>query len=229
MSPADRDIKIDQLIRSKRKTISLEVKQDGRLVVRAPYLTTRGQIKDLVKAKGGWIRKKQELVKKQSLEVPSRKFTPGEQFLYLGKTYPLDLVEDQVEPLILKDKFYLAENFKEEGKLVFENWYRRHASQVIKAQVARRARQNGFAYTRVRITSARTRWGSCGSNGSLNFTWRLVMAPEEVIEYVVVHELVHLKIRNHSKAYWNEVSKMMSDYNQHLKWLKDNGYGLTLD
>jgi predicted metal-dependent hydrolase len=55
------------------------------------------------------------------------------------------------------------------------------------------------------------------------------MAPEEVIEYVVVHELVHLKIRNHSKAYWNEVSKMMSDYNQHLKWLKDNGYGLTLD
>ena len=229
MNPENGQISIDRLVRSKRKTISLEVDREGSLIVRAPRLTTQGQIEELVKAKGGWIRKKQELARQRLLENPPKQFITGEQFLYLGKRYRLELDEDQCEPLILKDKFYLAERFQEEGKIVFENWYREHASQIIKVMAEKRSQQNGFAYTRILITNARTRWGSCSSKRSLNFTWRLVMAPEEVIDYVVVHELVHLKIRNHSKAYWNMVSKILPDYNQHLKWLKENGYHLTID
>jgi len=223
------DIKIDQIIRSKRRTISLEVIRDGSLIVRAPIITTRGQIDELVKSKEPWIRVKQELLKKQSLEVPAKQFIPGEQFLYLGEPYTLEVVDEQANPLVLKDKFYLAAKSQNNAQFVFTNWYQKHASLVIKALVEQRAQKNGFAYTRIRITSARTRWGSCGPNGSLNFTWRLVMAPKEVIDYVVVHEMVHLQVRNHSKAFWGEVNILMPEYLHHRAWLKDNGHRLTLN
>jgi hypothetical protein len=223
------DIKIDQIIHSKRRTISLEVKRDGSLIVRAPSITTRGQIDELVKSKERWIRVKQELLIKQSLEMPARQFVPGEQFLYLGEPFTLEVVNEQADPLVLKDKFYLAAKSQNNAQLVFTNWYRKHASLVIKALVANKAQQNGFEYTGVRITSARTRWGSCGPKGSLNFTWRLVMAPREVIDYVVVHEMVHLQVRNHSKAFWSEISILIPEYQHHRSWLKDNGHRLTLD
>lgn len=229
MSKSSEDIKIDKVIRSKRKTVSLEVRQDGKLVVRAPHLVPRSQIDSFIRSKEGWIRKKQELVAVHSQEAPVKRFVDGEKFWYLGNVYLLELVNGQKESLIFREKFYLAEKYQESGKLVFENWYKKKAAQTIIPQVKMRADQNGFSYTRVRITGAKTRWGSCGPKGSLNFTWRLVMAPMEVIDYVVVHELVHLKIRNHSKVYWDEVGNVMPDFNEYRKWLKENGHKLSLD
>ena len=229
MSKPNEGIKIDEIIRSKRKTISMEVMRDGSLIIRAPYLTTQSQIEALVQSKESWIRKKQDLVRVSSQEAPPRNFVAGELYWYLGKLYPLELVDNQDEPLTLKDKFYLDESFQNKGLLVFSNWYKKRATEVIKTQVKLRAQENGFSYSRVRITSAKTRWGSCSSKGSLNFTWRLVMAPSEVIDYVVVHELTHLIIRNHSNDYWNEVGKVMPDYDQYRKWLKENGHRLTLE
>lgn len=229
MTAVHDDIKIDQIIRSKRKTISLEVKRDGSLIVRAPIITPRGQIEELVESKERWIRKKQELLKQRSLEVPAKKFFPGEQFLYLGQPYTLEVVNGQADSLVLKDKFYLTANSQNNAQIVFTNWYRKHAALVIKELVVNRAQENGFEYSRIGITSARTRWGSCGPKGSLNFTWRLIMAPREVIDYVVVHELVHLQIRNHSKAFWGEVRVLMPEYLDHRAWLRENGHQLTLD
>jgi len=75
----------------------------------------------------------------------------------------------------------------------------------------------------IRISSARTRWGSCSSRGTLSFTYRLVMAPPDVVDYVVLHELVHTQIHNHSKTFWNKVAKLMPDYKPRLAWLKKNG------
>lgn len=86
-----------------------------------------------------------------------------------------------------------------------------------------------FKVNQVRITSARTRWGSCSGKNNLNFTYRLAMAPLNVIEYVVVHELAHLKHRNHSKAFWNEVGMIKPDYRKDRDWLKKNGFHLTLE
>ena len=229
MTAVHNDVKINQIIRSKRRTISLEVKHDGSLIVRAPRIATRSQIEELVISKERWIRKKQELLKQRSLEVPAKQFVPGEQFLYLGEAYTLEVVNEQSDPLVLEDKFYLAANSQRNAQLVFTNWYQKHAALVIKELVAHRVQQNGFAYARIRITSARTRWGSCGPKGSLNFTWRLIMAPREVIDYVVVHELVHLQVRNHSKAFWGEVSNLIPEYQDHRVWLRENGHQLTLD
>jgi predicted metal-dependent hydrolase len=223
------NVKIDQIIRSKRKTISLELKQDGALIARVPLFTSRDQINGLVKSKENWIRKKQELLKSQSLDAPAKKFIPGEQYLYLGKLYTLDIVEAQTAPLILKDKFYLVEKSLNEAKEIFIAWYRKQAIQIINELVKRRAEENNYSYKLVRITNAKKRWGSCGLKGSLNFTWRLIMAPQEVIDYVVAHEMVHLKIMNHSKIYWNEVERIIPLYQHQKAWLKENGHRLTLD
>ncbi len=95
--------------------------------------------------------------------------------------------------------------------------------------MSRLAAQHGFEYQRIRITSARTRWGSCSSRGTLSFTWRLVMASEDVIDYVIVHELVHLRIHNHSREFWTQVGLLMPDYKEKRLWLKKNASVLTLD
>ena len=223
------EIHIDQLIRSKRRTISLEINQYGSLTVRAPHHAPDKEIFSLVNSKKTWIIEKQSQAYQKMQEAPPKHFVEGEQFLYLGKTYPLEIVDKQPVPLVLNGRFLLAAGKQANGMQVFEKWYREQAARVIKPRTATLAAQNGFSYTTIRINGAKTRWGSCGPNGSLNFPWRLVMAPVEVVDYVIVHELVHLRIRNHSRRYWQSVKEIMPDYKQRLNWLHDNGHRLVID
>jgi len=221
-------MKIDQIVRTRRKTIALIVQRDGSLVVRAPLRASDKQISELVQKKEKWIVAKQDAAWRTYAEIRSREYVNGEGFLYLGKTYKLAIVDDNQPLLAFGDQFYLAKSALPHAAAVFKTWYRQQARQVISERVTWYAAQNGFVYQRVNITSARTRWGSCGGRGSLNFTWRLVMAPLQVIDYVVVHELAHLKQKNHSKAYWNEVKRLMPDYQQQIDWLNENGLTLRL-
>ena len=88
------------------------------------------------------------------------------------------------------------------------------------------ARLMGVTYGRISIREQKTRWGSCSSKGNLNFNWRLILAPEEVLDYVVVHELAHRREMNHSKAFYAVVESMLPDYRRAQKWLRDNGQSL---
>jgi predicted metal-dependent hydrolase len=111
---------------------------------------------------------------------------------------------------------------------VFTQWYKEQAYEVIEKRVNVFSYQYGFSPRQVKISSARTRWGSCSPNGTLNFSWRLVMAPLEVIDYVVVHELAHLHVKDHSSRFWQEVEKIMPDYKDRRKWLRIHGEKLSL-
>jgi len=207
----------------------MEIRPHGGLIVRAPEHVSIDEIRSLVNSKRSWIDKKQTLVEKQARDAPPKLFEDGELFLYLGKSHPLNIVQDQIDPLVLNGNFLLAAEYQGRARQVFEKWYRKRAAQVIKPRVATLAEQNGITYTIIRINSAKTRWGSCGPKGSLNFPWRLVMAPQDVIDYVIVHEMVHLRVRNHSKSYWSAVESILPDYQIRLRWLKENGYQLNLD
>ncbi len=228
MSGCQAQVRIDHLIRSGRKSISLEINRDGTLTVRAPRFVSQAEIQQLVDAKSSWINKKQHIALKQRQEAAPKQFVEGEQFYYLGRLYTLEIVTDQDQSLVLKDSFLLAAAAQENAGQVFESWYRRQARQVIGERAPVLAEEHGFEYSRVRITSAKTRWGSCGTNQALNFPWRLVMAPAEVIDYVIIHELVHLRIKNHSKRYWQSVSQLMPGYKERKAWLKVNGHRLQL-
>jgi predicted metal-dependent hydrolase len=222
-------IKIDKIIRTKRKTIALIIEHDGSLIVRAPLRATNAQIQALVDKKADWIRAKQQLVKNASPKATRKAYVNGEGFWYLGKNYRLEIIDHAKAPLVLDGRFQLARTVLPRAPLVFEHWYRKRAAQVIVERVQWYAAKNGFTHNRIRITSARRRWGSCTSRGTLSFTWRLVMAPLAVIDYVVVHELVHLQEKNHSKSFWGKVKAIMPDYKQQIAWLKANGHLLTLE
>jgi predicted metal-dependent hydrolase len=110
----------------------------------------------------------------------------------------------------------------------FIDWYRQQARSVISERVQRYSSPSGIRYEKVKITNARKRWGSCSTKGNLCFSWRLAMAPLEVIDYVVVHELAHIEHRDHSRGFWEKVQTMLPDYKNRRKWLRDNDHTLTL-
>jgi predicted metal-dependent hydrolase len=220
-------IKVDEIIRSKRKTLALIVKPDGSLIVRAPYQTPARSIKAFVEHNVRWIKKKQNEALAVLPPFP-KQYVSGETFLYLGNMYPLEIIDKQKVHLILNQSFKLARSAQSEGASAFECWYREQAKKILCERVNLYARQYGFQYKRIKITSARTRWGSCSPGGDLNFSWRLILAPIDVIDYVVVHELVHTVFHNHSKRFWQKVETIMPDYKERKKWLRDNGQRLML-
>ncbi len=216
----------DQIIRTRRKTYALIIRPDGALVVRAPLRATDRQIAEILSQKQGWIEKKRAELRQR--QPQPRLYQLGERFLFLGQSYPLEIVDRQREALTLNGSFRLRRDRRENAAAVFEAWYRAQARQGIPRRVELLAKQYGFEYRSIRITGARTRWGSCGSKGTLNFSWRLMMAPPAVVEYVIVHELCHLRQHNHSKAFWKLVEGILPDYKQRQKWLKTNGRALVL-
>jgi predicted metal-dependent hydrolase len=219
---------IDQIIRTKRRTIALIIDRDARLIVRAPLRATRTQIESLVEQKAGWILSKQELVRTTSARFTPKEYRNGEEFYYLGKTYRLAIVENTNPSIHLGDQFYLSRSMLPRAERVFTGWYTIQAKRVISERVQLYASRLGYEYRQIRITNARTRWGSCSPRGSLNFSWRLVMAPMPAIDYVVVHELAHLNEKNHSRRFWAKVEAILPEYAQQVRWLKINGYKLRL-
>lgn len=220
---------ISEIIRSSRRSFSLEVKPDGRLIVRAPQHATNAQIEKIVAQKSAWIQKTQARLMRQYPRIKTRTFSPGELFPYLGTQYALQLTDRQRPLLELDGAFLLSRSAASRAKEVLIDWYREETRSITQSLIEKYSKQYDFKVNRVRITSARTRWGSCSSKNNLNFTYRLSMAPLEVIDYVVLHELVHLKHHNHSQSFWNAVAAIKPDYQNQRNWLKQHGALLTLD
>ena len=222
------NLPIDKLVRTRRKTIALVVERDGGLTVRAPLRMTDTHIREFVDSHRDWIVKNQAKARLHA-PPPPKKFTDGETFLYLGKSLPLSIVRAQRPALTLeRSGFRLAKSFLPKAEQVFIRWYKKQALEVFTERVEMLGKRYGFNYQKIRISSARTRWGSCSARGTLSFTWRLVMAPLEIVDYVVIHELVHTEIKNHSKVFWKRIGEILPDHKTRIRWLKQNGKFLTL-
>ena len=220
-------IQIDKLVRSKRKTIAIIIERDGTLTVRAPMRISQAQINSFVQEKVDWITRTREKLK-SVVEIPARQYADGEMFLFLGSPFDLKLVRPQRPSLQFDNGFTLSHTAQKRGAFAFTRWYKERAYEVISERVAQFAKQYDFVPTEIKISSAKTRWGSCSPNGTLNFTWRLVMAPLDVIDYVVVHELVHLRVKDHSSKFWKVVESIYPEYKKQRKWLRENGEKLNL-
>jgi predicted metal-dependent hydrolase len=221
-------IPIDRLVRSRRKTIALVVERDGSLTVRAPLRMAEIRIREFVATHETWIIKHQKKSREQALPA-AKQFMQGETFLFLGKSHPLTIVPGQRTSIKFDPSgFRLAKSALPKAEQAFIRWYKKRAAEVITERAETLGKEHSFSYEKIRISSARTRWGSCSSKGTLSFTWRLVTAPPEVVDYVVIHELVHTKIKNHSKTFWGRVGEIMPRYKDHVRWLKQNGKYLTL-
>ncbi len=223
------EIKINKIIRSRRKTIGIIVERDASVTVRAPKRVPLKFIKSFVNEKSGWIKKYQHIAKEKFKENQPKQFVEGEEFYFIGKKYPLLYVKNPEEPLVLDMfNFVMDRRLKKYAREVFISWYKIHAYHIITQKVDYFSRITGLNYNRVKINNAQKRWGSCSSRGNLNFSWRVIMAPEDVIDYLIIHELAHTKELNHSPRFWDIVAYIMPDYEDQEKWLRDNGHLLLL-
>lgn len=220
-------INIDKLIRSRRKTISLVVTQDARLVIHAPLTTPIEYLHELIFKKRLWIKKKQEVAREMYKSHPPKEFVNGEAFLFLGNVYRLQIVDDGMD-IELGNNLKFPRQLMPHAKRFLVEWYKERALIKIIERVDWYVNLTGLQHKSVKITDAKKRLGSCGINGTLNFSWRLIMAPLSIVDYVITHELSHLEYRNHSKKFWNRVKTILPDYEQRIKWLKENSHLLTL-
>jgi predicted metal-dependent hydrolase len=217
--------------RKRRKTLLLTIERDGRVVMRVPYHTPEREIETFFKGKLSWVKKKIDEKKKsiQSAEHP-KQFIPGEKFLYLGEHYPLELREPGKGrgPLALSHGiFFLDNDCTAKARDIFMQWYKERAREIFTERVNFYSRKLKLYPNEIRISSAKTRYGSCTADNKVFFSFRLVMAPYAEIDYVIVHELAHIKIKNHSQRFWRYMEEVMPEYRKHRKWLKENS--LLLD
>lgn len=220
-----------KVIRSKRKTLALQINEHGELVIRAPYLMPRTMINAFIKQKASWIEKKQIIAQRKKSEITQRNFVDGDELLFMGETYQLRRVSSaQLSSRVsfdLQDTFLLKTSVKAPVKII-ETWYKKEAKALFSDRATYYADQGSIRFKSMRLSSAHKRWGSCSSKKNININWKLIMAPLNVIDYVIVHELVHIKHMNHSKKFWSAVESLCPQYKKHRTWLKDRGHTLTI-
>ena len=172
-----------RVIRSSRRTVSMELRPNGELLVRAPYFVTNREIQHFVQGNKAWIERKKAKLQNRAPDEASA-----------------DILSDEE-----------LKKLSEEAKRVLSEKAHRYAGRI------------GVTFGRISIRHQRTKWGSCSSKGNLNFNCLLMLAPDEVQNYVVIHELCHRKQMNHSPQFWAEVERVMPDYRIQKKWLRDHG------
>ena len=210
-------IQPDEIIRSRRKTLAITIDSFGRLIVRAPKRCSEARIFAFIQEKETWILRKQAERKGAGIQLPPENLD-GYQLMLLGEMCTLQVVATAKVGYNAEENIIYLPEENARDRLV--KWLKSNAKRIFTEVTARTAVQMGASYPSIMVTSARGRWGSCSANNALHYSFRLIYAPKEVIEYVVVHELAHTKHKNHSKAFWAEVAKYVPDWKEKRSWLK---------
>ena len=215
-----------KLSRRRKKTICLQVTSPTEVMVYAPAWTPEADIRDFIDEKQNWVARAVRLESERTQRRRQPRYASGETLYYLGNPHPLEVSFDPLAHVGLRfdgDRFFL--NCPDEinrKRFCAVSWYKKRAVVHLSGRVAYYSRIMGLEAHDVRITQARSRWGSCSEKNRLSFSFRLMMAPPEVIDYIVVHELAHIVEKNHSSKFWNKVLQVVADYKSHRRWLREH-------
>jgi len=223
---------IAEVIRTpRRKTATVKV-EDRMVSVVVPLALSQDRISTLLKDKNTWIKNK---ISAQQSATParSREFVSGEAFSYLGRNYRLKVQRGTFTPVKLVNGRLIATlpHGSEKPHMVrnaLVRWYRKQAEPKLIEKTDRYAQQMGVQPTATTIKTFKSRWGSCSAKGRIDYDWKIVQAPHWIVDYVVVHELCHLKHFNHSKDYWRKVEHYCPKAVEAREWLKKHGAGLSI-
>ena len=212
-----------RVVRSARrkKTVTITLDRDRSVVVAAPLKTRNSDIEEIVRKRAGWILRK---LREEDPRPQPRQFVSGESLYYLGRAVPIH-VQTTFGPtpsVKLEDWSFRIEcpgNLEGEERQTalreaLMGWYWTRAAEAIRQAVERWQSRVGRKPARISLGNQKSLWGSCSSKGSLRFNWRIVMAPPPLIDYVVVHELCHLVVANHSDRFWEQVERLIPDHTQ---------------
>jgi len=219
---------------SRRKTVTIAVDPVHGVILKAPVDVSGQRLDEVVAAKGSWIL--QRLLDYQELgpAPPPREYVGGESYLYLGRHYRLKVVENsgaEKSRTALRGAFLTVEigecdadrSRDEVVRDALVKWYRRQAGRRLPERVALYAARVGLECPPVLIRNQEKRWGSCSSKGEVRFNWRIIMGPMSLVDYVVAHEVCHLKVRDHSTAFWKLLGTVLPDYEDRRARLRVEG------
>lgn len=216
---------------SRTKTASLKV-EEGAVIIVVPKGLSSARIESIVNDKHDWIIDK---IARQQLATPasSKRYLSGEAFPYLGRNYRLKVLTGDYQALkLINGRLQLTlresaiQDYFTRGALI--RWYKRNAKVKFAEKVARYSKVVGVSARSIAIKTFKSRWGSCSAEGDIDFNWVVVMAPNRIVDYIVVHELCHLLHHDHSRKFWAEVERVMPDYSECKAWLKVNGHTLLV-
>lgn len=230
------EIPYEIVVNKRLKHMRISMDMEG-MRVSVPRKVNLVEIEKLLTSKSKWIY--EHYTKLQAMKTPEKEWDKNEEILYLGQPYCVSIhcydAERRARALFDGEEFkvYINREFsKDERKKVIKealrSLYKSMADKIVNERLLYYSKIIGVSYNDVRIKEQKTRWGSCSKKGNLNFNWKIIMAPQWVMDYVVIHELCHLKHLNHSKEYWAMVSCYMPDYNSARQWLKENGMKLGI-
>ena len=212
------------------KYARLEISSAGLTIV-IPKSYKLERIPDLLREKGRWVLSKLAKYSQAQLAIDERELKSGDTIPYLGQD--IEVVIQQIQgnaDTVKLDRNKLVVGIRTNNHrlyLALESWYRIQAGKFIREKVDEVSAYLGVRYNRITIRGQKTRWGSCSRRGNLSFNWKLMMAPEPVIDYVIIHEIAHLKEMNHTKKFWLLVAQHCPGWRQHKKWLKDHAAELA--
>lgn len=217
------------LKQSHRKTMSIYIENNGSVTVIAPHKLDKPQIEKIIEKKRYTIYRNLAEWRTLNESFIDRKYVNGEGFLYLGTSYRLQIVDKQEEPLKLYQGYFLLKN-KEltNAPFHFKHFYKDKGQFKIPDRMKLYTESIGINPQNIRILELKTHWASCSESGNLNFHWKCMMAPLKVLDYIIVHELVHLIHKNHTETFWNTVDKVLPDYKERKEWLRKNGAMMDL-
>ena len=214
----------------KRRALEILVERDGGLVLHAPPHVSDAKLRDFAHRKRMWVYK--QMARREALGrdwAPRKVFIEGEGFSYLGRSYRLRLVPQSDMPIkLLGGRFVMPKSVLQEGREHLIRWYVERARVWLTEVVAGYAARMEVLPSGVRVQDLGYRWASCTKRGDLHFHWKCLMAPLTIIDYIIVHELCHMRHRDHSDAFWNEVDKVLPDYRTKKDWLRERGAELDL-
>ncbi|MDO4535126.1 MAG: SprT family zinc-dependent metalloprotease [Clostridium perfringens] len=222
------------LIYKKRKTLKISIEPNGEIKVEAPIIVKDEEVLRIIKSKAKWIINKQEEIKKINDEKIEREAIYGKCYLYLGKYYPLKLTVDKSIKMIYVnlagENLIVVSNTYDEEKvqLAIKKWYKEKTLERAKERISY---YENYFYDKVKdikVKEQKARWASCTYDNKILFNYRIIMAPSLIFDYIVVHEMCHMKHKNHSKEYWKSVKEILLDYKERKLWLRKNGIKLTL-
>mgnify|MGYP000019878934 FL=1 len=214
---------------SRRETLGITVDRDGSLILSLPDNCPLEEGRAYAEEKQFWIYTK--LAERKLLRRPTRpkRYVEGEGHYYLGRSYRLKLIDDarpDVPPLRLyRGRWCLRADEREHADEHFRSWYVSHGQDYIEDRVERYANRLEVDPSGVKVRPLGYRWGSCSPDGTLNFHWRSILLPARLVDYVVVHEMVHLHEPRHDDAFWMRVERAMPDYERRKRELAEEGGG----
>lgn len=209
---------------SRRRTLEITVERDGALILTSPPDVDEVQLRAFVLEQRFWIYSK--LAERERLQkpVPHKEFVDGEGFLYLGRSYRLRLVDEQLAPLrLLNGRFLMRRTRLDKARELFVTWYSGRAQKWLWHKAQDYIARMEVAPVGLKVQDLGYRWGSCGKGNWLYFHWKTILLPAQIAEYVVVHELAHLHEAHHTPAFWARVERAMPDFERRKIWLAQHG------